>query len=235
MRFFLDGLQQKRSLEARLLQSMQDLQATEAIAEEEKGRLLSLQEERRQLLVATNAELDTKHDALQQLERDRVALQKVIEQIERQRSLAQAVEKEREEKQGQKTLAQAPLVEAQHVNKPDAAASQPSSLYSAEDLARLQTTAFKKRKGALPWPVNGSIAHRFGEQRQGNVSWDGLRIRAAAGVDVRAVHYGRVVYADWLRGQGMLVILDHGDGFMSLYAHNDVLLRSQVNGCKRVM
>ena len=55
--------------------------------------------------------------------------------------------------------------------------------------------------------------------------WQGLTIPAAEGATVRAIHHGRVVYADWLRGSGLLLIVDHGDGYMSLYAHNQSLLR----------
>ena len=74
------------------------------------------------------------------------------------------------------------------------------------------------------WPVQGKVINSFGQQRQGSVTWDGLRIQAQSGSDVRAIHGGRVMYADSLPGQGLLLVLDHGDGFMSLYAHNDALL-----------
>ena len=80
------------------------------------------------------------------------------------------------------------------------------------------------RKGTLDLPAQGSIRHRFGEKRLGGrIRWDGLVINADSGSKVSAVHYGRVVFADWLRGFGLLVILRHGDGFMSLYGHNQVI------------
>ena len=80
------------------------------------------------------------------------------------------------------------------------------------------------RKGRLDLPIPGGIRHRFGERRlNGRVRWDGLMIDAPNGTKVKAIHYGRVVFADWLRGFGLLLILRHSDGFMSLYGHNQVL------------
>ncbi len=85
---------------------------------------------------------------------------------------------------------------------------------------------FSKARGSLPWPVQGTITQRFGRPRnQGKMRWQGVRLKAEAGALVAAVHHGRVVYADWLRGSGLLLVIDHGEGYMSLYAHNESLLR----------
>jgi septal ring factor EnvC (AmiA/AmiB activator) len=84
---------------------------------------------------------------------------------------------------------------------------------------------FAERRGQLPWPAAGEVAARFGEPRPPSLTWDGVLITAPAGTEVRAIHRGRVAFADWLRGFGLLLILDHGDGYMSLYGHNDSLLR----------
>lgn len=81
-------------------------------------------------------------------------------------------------------------------------------------------------KGKLPRPVAGPLLNRFGQARGGEVRWNGWLIGAAGGSEVRAIAHGRVAYADWLRGYGMLIILDHGDGIMSLYGHNESLLHS---------
>ncbi len=86
--------------------------------------------------------------------------------------------------------------------------------------------AFASLQGKLKLPVRGELAGRFGAQREdGGVTWKGLFIRAADGQAVRSVADGRVVYADWLRGYGNLVIVDHGAGFLSLYGHNESLTK----------
>lgn len=86
--------------------------------------------------------------------------------------------------------------------------------------------AFASLQGKLKLPVRGELASRFGAQREdGGVTWKGLFIRAADGQAVRAVADGRVVYADWLRGYGNLLIVDHGAGFLSLYGHNESLTK----------
>jgi septal ring factor EnvC (AmiA/AmiB activator) len=82
-----------------------------------------------------------------------------------------------------------------------------------------------QQKGHLRVPVKGPVRHAFGQQRTGGLKWQGWLIGAESGTEVRAVAYGRVAFADWLRGYGLLLIIDHGQGYLSLYAHNESLLR----------
>lgn len=85
---------------------------------------------------------------------------------------------------------------------------------------------FSQRKGRLPWPTQGSMIHRFGSARiAGQINWSGAYIAAPMGNQVIAVHHGRVVFADYFGGHGLLVIVDHGEGYLSLYAHNQSLLK----------
>jgi septal ring factor EnvC (AmiA/AmiB activator) len=87
-------------------------------------------------------------------------------------------------------------------------------------------TTFARSKGKLPWPALGKLKHRFGEGRSGGLlKWQGIVISAPEGAKVAAVHSGRVAFSDWLRGFGLLTIVDHGSGYMSLYAHSDVLYK----------
>lgn len=79
-------------------------------------------------------------------------------------------------------------------------------------------------KGKLPMPLNGRVKHAYGQPRSAGLRWLGWLIAANSGSEVRAIAYGRVAYADWLRGYGLLMIIDHGDGFLSLYANNESLL-----------
>ena len=85
---------------------------------------------------------------------------------------------------------------------------------------------FAKRRGRLKWPVKGKVKRLFGKSRQAaNLKWSGVLIPSREGKDVKAVSHGRVAYADWLRGYGMLVIIDHGDGYMTLYGYNQALYK----------
>jgi septal ring factor EnvC (AmiA/AmiB activator) len=97
---------------------------------------------------------------------------------------------------------------------------------AALERARLATAnqAFDKLKGELPWPIKGRLSRRFGD-KVNDLAYEGVLIKASVGEEVRAVHAGRVVFADWLRGYGLLLIIDHGGGYMSLYGHNQSLLR----------
>ncbi|WP_288131758.1 peptidoglycan DD-metalloendopeptidase family protein [Microbulbifer sp.] len=87
-------------------------------------------------------------------------------------------------------------------------------------------TPFAKQRGRMQWPAQGRRANAFGQRRANGITWTGVTLRANAGSPVKAIHRGRVVFADYLRGQGMLVILDHGDGYMSLYGQNQSLTRA---------
>jgi len=86
---------------------------------------------------------------------------------------------------------------------------------------------FSQLKGQLSWPTRGKLIASFGSNREntGNVKWQGTLIQTTPGQSVRAIAYGRVVFADWLRGFGMLLIVDHGKGYMSLYGQNEQLYK----------
>ena len=94
------------------------------------------------------------------------------------------------------------------------------------DFSVPDTVAITKMKGRLPWPTKGKIAKRFGFYRvDGRLRWQGVLIDASEGEPVKAVHNGRVVFADYLRGQGLLIMIDHGSDYMSIYAHNQSLYK----------
>jgi murein hydrolase activator len=86
--------------------------------------------------------------------------------------------------------------------------------------------AFTRLRGKLAWPVSGRLVARYGEARAGGVRWDGVLVETERGAPVKAVCQGRVIYADWLPGLGLLAIVDHGDGYLSLYGHNERLYKA---------
>ncbi|NNE59616.1 MAG: peptidoglycan DD-metalloendopeptidase family protein [Woeseia sp.] len=84
---------------------------------------------------------------------------------------------------------------------------------------------FSNFKGRLTWPVAGSLLHEFGQPRgSGSMKWNGVVLAAPRGREVRTIYHGRVVFADWLAGMGLLVIVDHGEGYMTLYGYNESIL-----------
>jgi len=87
---------------------------------------------------------------------------------------------------------------------------------------------FEPLRGKLPWPVQqGKVLARFGQPRAGgSMRWQGMMIGTDRGARVRAPFAGRVVYADWLPGMGLMIVLDHGGGYLSLYGHNEEVFRS---------
>ncbi len=89
-----------------------------------------------------------------------------------------------------------------------------------------EATRFAESRGRLNWPVAGRVVRRFGQPRAGGrLKWEGVYFEASPGTEVKAIHGGRVVFADWLRGFGLLTIVDHGDGHMSLYGNVDDLFK----------
>lgn len=89
-----------------------------------------------------------------------------------------------------------------------------------------ELTGLSSDKGKLLQPAEGTLRRLFGKRRQGQVRWKGIMIDGREGSAVKAIAHGRVIYSDWLRGFGLVTIIEHGDGYMSVYGHNQALLRS---------
>jgi len=187
------------------------LGARRELLDEFRGTLLELGEVERQL-TEREAELAEREATLAQqvrsLEETRSERQKVLAALDAQ---IETQARELAEREAERTRLEALLEEI------EAAAAQLA--------ARENVEAFSAARGRMPWPVEGPVTSAFGRPRaQGKLRWQGVRMRADAGTPVQAVHHGRVVYADWLRGSGLLMVIDHGEGYMSLYAHNESLL-----------
>lgn len=91
--------------------------------------------------------------------------------------------------------------------------------------APVNQTPFSESKSALTMPVNGKPSNRFGARRNTDLRWRGWLIPAAQGEPVSAIFDGHIIFSDWLRGQGLVIVIDHGEGWLSLYAQNHSLLR----------
>ena len=92
-----------------------------------------------------------------------------------------------------------------------------------------QGQGFHEFKGSLYWPVVGKPSNKFGQKRnaaRSNLNWEGVYIPSNEGNNVRSIYHGRIAFAEWMRGLGLLIIVDHGSGYMSLYGHNQSLYKS---------
>ena len=92
--------------------------------------------------------------------------------------------------------------------------------------AQLNLVGLSKLKRKLRWPVKGKISRSFGSQKQGYLTWKGVLMTAPLGRQVQSIHNGTVLFSDWLKGYGLVTVIDHGDGYMSLYGHNQTLLKN---------
>lgn len=170
-------------------------------------------------LVNTRQELETQHDRQRQLLTRREAELTDLEQAlgERETALAQLEGRIRDDRDRIADLEE-DAAELTRLLEELAAAL-------ADVPPDFEVSPFSELRGSLPVPVDGPVVRSFGDRRGGDMQWSGWLIRADTGEAVQAVAHGRVAYADWLRGYGLLLIIDHGEGFMSLYAHNESLLR----------
>ncbi|MBA2797034.1 murein hydrolase activator EnvC [Aeromonas veronii] len=169
-------------------------------------------------LKARLEELRRKREEQERRERaERERLAKLKAEQERQRKLAEQrrAEQQRLAAQQNKTVKQAEPAEEVASSKPERG----SGISSAGHYSGLKTN------GSLRWPVQGPILISYGSPRTAQLKWKGTLIGASEGTQVKAVAPGQVVYADWLDGFGMLLVIDHGKGYMSLYGHNQSLLR----------
>lgn len=219
------GLQQ-----AQLLVQQSDLDT-------QREALDKVRKERQQALAKLNDDVKARDQKLAAREQDQADLSKVLKTIEE--TLARQAREAEEARQkaliAQQEAEKKRLREAQARADADSDTSDAPRKQARPTPGALVSSSgetfggpFAATRGKLPWPVDGRLLARFGETRgdDARTKWDGVMISASAGSQVHAVHGGRVVFADWLRGAGLLVILDHGNGFLSLYGHNQTLLKS---------
>lgn len=124
--------------------------------------------------------------------------------------------------------------DAQAVRDRQQEASRKGTTYKPTESERSlmsRTGGLGSPRGQAFWPVRGPLLHRYGEQLQGELRWKGMVIAASEGTEVRAIADGRVILADWLQGYGLVVVVEHGKGDMSLYGYNQSALVSVGTQC----
>ena len=239
LRTFNETLRQLANVEQEIATQQQQLLAQRADLDSRRQALETERGKRQQVLAKLNSDMKDRDQKRQSREQDQADLSKVLKTIEE--TLARQA-REAEEARQKALLAQQEAEKRRQQEALAAAAAREQAREPVEPPKKARTTlgpmvssdgasyggAFSAARGKLPWPVNGRLLARFGDARgsDARAKWDGVMISANPGTQVRAVHGGRVVFADWLRGAGLLVILDHGNGYLSLYGHNQSLLKS---------
>lgn len=182
-----------------------ELQAIAAEQMSQRAKLESEKSARKKVLAQISRDIERQRQKIGTLKQDEARLTRLIEQLAR-------------------AIARAPKPRPRSERGPDS----PARLRNERVPEAVEgfDGAFASLRGELALPVRGELANRFGSPRQdGAMPWKGLFIAAPGGETVRAIAAGRVVFADWLRGFGNLLIIDHGDSYMSLYGYNETLYR----------
>lgn len=198
-----------------------EIDRIKAEQDKDKQDLLAQKQAKKQLLTRISAQIGKQRGELSQLQKNEKRLTELIERLAKieQTRLEQARQDQERKKQEKRP------VKTARTDKTPSTRNAPTTAPEQPDLS-LADGSFKKLKGKLALPVKGELAGRFGAARQDSgAAWRGLFIRTGSGQDVRAVAPGRIVFSDWLRGFGNLIIIDHGDGFMSLYGYNESLFK----------
>lgn len=227
LKAFNETLRQLAEVEKNIQLQQAQLLVQQGNLNEQRAQLDSVRKDRQAALAKLNDDYKARDQKLQQRQQDQADLQRVLATIEetlaRQAREAEEARRKALLAQQEEERKQREAAQASNTPPPPRKAQPQISVRTGETFGG----AFAASRGKLPWPVDGRLLARFGETRDDErTRWDGVMIGAAAGSAVHAVHGGRVVFADWLRGAGLLVILDHGDGYLSLYGHNQTLLKS---------
>lgn len=207
----LDGtLTELSALEKEEAQQVAQLQVLQKRLADEQGQLAVAQKKREEALSVLNSEIKEQDKNLQSLKQDQAALQSLMRKLEKAAREQDKQDQQRRREEARKAKEAGRAVKAEPAVKERAAYSQEPD-YSAP------------YSGKCALPASGNIRAQFGSARGGGLRWNGIVIAASAGTSVKAVKAGKVLYADFLRGYGKLVIIDHGNGFMSLYGYNQSL------------
>lgn len=181
----------------------------------EQNKLQSERNEREKLLSKLAAQIKKQRSEIATLKRDEQRMTQLVERLNRL-----VAEKAAREKAAREKAAKAAKAPAKPAARP------PLGVNTRTPEAFQTDKPFSRLKGSLSLPVKGELMNRFGAPREeGGVSWKGLFIRATQGSVVKAIAAGQVVFSEWLRGFGNLIIVDHGEGYMSLYSNNESLYK----------
>jgi murein hydrolase activator len=206
------------ALQRTTVQKTNELTQLQVAREAEHEKLLTDKRAREQVLQKLSVQIQQQRREISNLKRDERSLTQLVERLNRlmaqqaAREAARAAQQAKKDQQAEKNM--------------NGQVRKPVALNTETPVAFRSDRPFSDLKGSLRLPVAGELMNRFGAPREGGgVSWKGLFIRTAQGAAVKAIAAGQVVFADWLRGFGNLIIVDHGEGYMSLYSNNESLYK----------
>jgi len=192
-----DNLNEIKQLDAKTTQALQKVAELKTQQESERKALKKQKAEKALVLKKLSKKISTQQAKINKLKRDEKNLSRLVARLTK-KSKPQKIPSSK--------------IVAKNKQTPD---------------NRYAGKKFSSLKGKLKLPVKGDVTNRFGRKRQdGGLSWKGLFIRAKEGASVKSVAGGRVVFADWMRGFGNLIIVDHGSGYMSLYGNNQTIFKN---------
>ncbi len=206
-----------KELNKKTAATLQDVSNLKAKQEAEKKELEQQKQQKSKVVKTLSKQISAQRSEIDKLKRDERSLSNLVERLAKiiPKTLPKKSKKIAKKKQRNIDDSE-PEAPPQTIEKNE---ETPTGAYSGSNFSAL--------KGKLRLPVRGDVTNRFGAARADTgVSWKGLFIKAAEGIDVKSVADGRVVFADWMRGFGNMIIVDHGSGYMSLYGNNQAVLKS---------
>ena len=222
----IDALRADLSRLAELQQSAAEkkteLTQLQKAREAEQAKLLADKRAREQVMEKLSVQIKQQRREISSLQRDERSLTQLVERLNRLMA-QQAAAREAAAREAERTRAAQQAQARQKTTKSaEGPSRRPLGVNTETPVAFRSDRPFSSLKGALRLPVAGELMNHFGDPREGGgLSWKGVFIRAAQGSVVKAIAAGQVVFAEWLRGFGNLIIVDHGEGYMSLYSNNE--------------
>ncbi|WP_200385228.1 peptidoglycan DD-metalloendopeptidase family protein [Rhodocyclus tenuis] len=216
------ALEQKKALAADTRERAAELTAVEERQKERREALVQRREQRKVALEKISARISAQRKEIGTKERDERRLSQLVERLAK---IIAARPAPKRESAPAESKPQRPGREDKARGSERREATRTPEIVNEHTPDARAGGSFARLKGELRLPVKGVVSGRFGASRPEGGTWKGLFIRAAAGTEVRSIAAGRVVFADWMRGFGNLLIVDHSDGFLSIYGNNDALLK----------
>jgi septal ring factor EnvC (AmiA/AmiB activator) len=199
-----NNLNEIKILDAQTTLALQKVAELKAERENERKILTKQKSEKALVLKKLSKKIASQRGQIKKLKRDEKRLSQLV------KKLARIAKQKQQKKKKQKKKSSSIVAKNQQT---------PDNRYAGKKFSSL--------KGKLKLPVRGEVMNRFGRKRKdGGLTWKGLFIRAKEGTSVKSVASGRVVFAEWMRGFGNLIIIDHGSGYMSLYGNNQTILKN---------